>query len=102
MTAVSLDGDGAGYGYALLTRCYDYKALTWRRPEAAGTWTQTGSLRRSPCFQMVRAGKASRGTSGGASGNRCCCCCTSCPGGNERETLMPLDGPGGLMARGQT
>lgn len=103
MTAVSPHGDGydAGYGYARLACCYGYKALAWKRLEAVGMWTQTGSQRRSPCFQTVRAGKASRDTSGGVFGNHCCCCCTSCPGGSERETLTPLDGLGDPMARGQ-
>lgn len=101
MTAVSLDGDGGGYGYALLARCYGYRAQPWRRLEAAGMWTQTGSLRHTPCFQMARAGKASRGTPDEVSGNRCCCCCTSGPGENEHGTLTPLDKPGDLMARGQ-
>lgn len=65
-------------------------------------WTRTGSLRRSPCFQTVRAGKASRGTPDAVFGNHCCCCCTSGPGENEHETSMPLDKPGDPMARGQT
>lgn len=101
MTAGSLDGGGGGYGYALLARCYGHRTQSWRKPEAVGTWTRTGSLRRSPCFQTARAGKVSRGTPGGGFGNRCCCCCTSGPGGNERGTLTPLDKPGDLMARGQ-
>lgn len=101
MTAESLDGDGGGYGYVQLVRCYDCRAPSWRKQEAVGMWTQTGSLRRSPCFQTARVGKASRGTPGGAFGNRCCCCCTSGQGGNERGTLMPLDKPGDLMARGR-
>lgn len=98
MTAVNLDGDGCGYGYALLAR---YMALSWRKPEAVGTWTRTGSPRRSPCFRTVKAGMVSTGTPAGAFGSRCCCCCTSGPGGNERETWMPLDKLGDLMARGQ-
>lgn len=101
MTAVSLGGDGGGCGYALLARCYGCRAPSWKMSGAAGTWTQTGSLRRSPCFQMVRAGKASRGTPGGAFGNRCYCCCTLGPGENEHGTWTPLDKPGDLMAKGQ-
>lgn len=65
------------------------------------TWTQTGSLRRSPGFQMARAGTVSRGTPGEVFGTRCCCCCTSDPGENEHGTLMLLDKPGDLTAVGQ-
>ncbi len=96
MTAVSLNGDGGGHGCVLLACCCGCRLPLWRKPEAAGTWTQTGSLRRSPCFQAARAGKAS--TPGGAFGNRCC---TSGPDENERGTSMPLDKPGDAMARGQ-
>ena len=99
MTAVSLDGDGCGC--ALLARCYGCRALSWRKLEAVGMWTRTGIPRHSPCFQMVRAGKASRGTPAGVFGNRCCCCCTSDPGENERETSTPLDTQGDPMAKGQ-
>lgn len=99
MTVVSLDGGGGGY--ALLARCYGCRALSWRKQEGAGMWIQTGSLRHSPCFQMVRAGRASKGTPGGVSGNHCCCCYISNPGGNESGTLMPPDTLGDLMARGQ-
>lgn len=99
MTAESLDGGGCGY--APLARCYGCRALSWRKRGAAGTWTRTGSQRRSLCFQMARAGRVSRGTPGGAFGNHCCCCCTSGPGGNERGTLTPLGKLGDPMARGQ-
>lgn len=92
MTAVSLDC--GGYGCVLLACCYGCR----KKPEAAGTWTQTGSPRRSPCFQMARAGKAN--TSGGAFGNRWCCC-TADPDEIERGTSMPLDKSGDPMARGQ-
>lgn len=99
MTAVSLDGDGGGY--ALLARCYGYRVPSWRKLEAAGTWTQTGSPRHSPCFQTVRAGRASRGTLAGVFGIHCCCYCTSDPGGNERWTSTPLDKLDDLMVMGQ-
>lgn len=101
MTAVSLDGDDGGCGYALLVRCYGRSGPSQRKQEAVGMWTRTGSLKRSPCSQMARVGKVSRGTPDVVSGNRCCCCCTSCPGGNERGTSMPLDKLDDLMARGQ-
>lgn len=101
MTAESQGGDGDGCGCARLVRCYDCRALSWRKREAMGMWTQTGSLRHSPCFQTARAGKASRGTPGGEFGIRCCCCCTLGPGENERGTSMPLGKLGDLMARGR-
>lgn len=65
------------------------------------TWTQTGSPRRSPCFQMARAGTVSRGMPDAVFGTRYCCCCTSDPGENEHGTLTLLDKPGGLTAVGQ-
>lgn len=101
MMAASPDGGGAGCGYVRPTRCCEHKALTWQRAVAVGMLTQTGNPRRSPGFQTVRAGMASRGTSDGASGSHCCCCCTSCPGGSGRETSTLLDGPGGPTAGGQ-
>lgn len=101
MTAESQGGDGGGYGYARLVHCYDCRAPSWRKQGAVGMWTQTGSLRRSPCFQTARAGKVSRGTPGEAFGNRCCCCCILGPSGNERGTSTPLDKLDDLMARGR-
>lgn len=99
MTAVSLGGGGDGY--ALLAHCYGCRALSWRKQEVAGTWTQTGSLRHSPCFRTARAGRESRGRPGGASGSHCCCCCISNPGGNESVTVTPPDRLGDLMAGGR-
>lgn len=100
MTVASLD-DGGGGGYALLARCYGCRGRSWMKEEGVGTWIQTGSPRHSPCFQTVRAGRESRDTPGGVSGNHCCCCCTSNLDGNVSGILTPLDKLGDLMARGQ-